>query len=110
MTTSNSFATGPLKPSQSPITIRWPVEEIGRNSVTPSTSPSNRAVSQSFMAQGVAAAQAVRGAASYGSGRAGAIERVSTINGVISTAAIGSTAIQVNACNAPAVGSAWRAE
>ena len=38
-TTSNTFAFSPCKPSRLPARIRWPVLEIGRNSVRPSTMP-----------------------------------------------------------------------
>jgi hypothetical protein len=39
MKISNVAALGPSKPKRYPTTIRWPVEEIGINSVTPSTIP-----------------------------------------------------------------------
>src|SRR6185503_19373738 len=39
MTISNSFARSPVKFSSDPATIRWPVEDTGRNSVRPSTRP-----------------------------------------------------------------------
>src|SRR6185437_603665 len=39
MTISNSFARSPVKSSSDPATIRWPVEDTGRNSVRPSTRP-----------------------------------------------------------------------
>src|SRR6266568_7667390 len=43
ITISNTFAFSPLKPSRSPARIRWPVEETGKNSVRPSTTPSIKA-------------------------------------------------------------------
>src|SRR5574341_1816826 len=45
MDMSTLVATSPLKPSQWPTRMRWPVEETGRNSVRPSTSPSSIASS-----------------------------------------------------------------
>ena len=35
----NVVSAGPLKPSNSPARIMWPVEETGRNSVIPSMIP-----------------------------------------------------------------------
>ena len=39
MAMSNTLALVPVKPSRLPARIRWPVEEMGRNSVKPSTMP-----------------------------------------------------------------------
>src|SRR6266581_1395810 len=39
MMISKAAARGPTNPSAWPTRIRWPVDETGRNSVTPSTSP-----------------------------------------------------------------------
>src|SRR5213080_4994269 len=39
MTISKAAARGPTNPSAWPARIRWPVDETGRNSVAPSTSP-----------------------------------------------------------------------
>src|SRR2546428_6821321 len=39
MMISKAAARGPTKPSAWPARIRWPVDETGRNSVAPSTSP-----------------------------------------------------------------------
>lgn len=36
---SNTLALPPTKPISEPARIRWPVEEIGKNSVSPSTMP-----------------------------------------------------------------------
>jgi hypothetical protein len=36
---SNTLAFSSSKPSSAPARIRWPVDEIGRNSVNPSTMP-----------------------------------------------------------------------
>src|SRR5689334_2537793 len=47
MTISNSFARSPVKFSSDPATIRWPVEDTGRNSVRPSTRPRIAATSRS---------------------------------------------------------------
>jgi hypothetical protein len=39
MAISNTLTLSPVKLSRLPVRIRWPVEEIGRNSVNPSTRP-----------------------------------------------------------------------
>ena len=36
---SKTLAVSPVKSSSEPARIRWPVDEIGRNSVSPSTTP-----------------------------------------------------------------------
>ncbi len=48
MTISNSLPRSSLKSSRSPARIRWPVDEMGRNSVSPSTMPRMRALSRSI--------------------------------------------------------------
>src|SRR3546814_5471144 len=45
---SNVLDTAPLKPSNSPARIRWPVDDTGRNSVSPSTMPSRTTTRRSL--------------------------------------------------------------
>ena len=52
MTTLNTFQVSESKPNSSVARIRCPVEETGRNSVSPSTMPSRTAVMVSVMAAG----------------------------------------------------------
>ncbi len=49
ITTSNSLPFSSLKSSSWPTMIRWPVLEIGRNSVSPSTMPRIRALNKTSM-------------------------------------------------------------
>src|SRR5207302_7328637 len=49
MMTLNAFHCSALKPSNSVARIKWPVEETGRNSVTPSTMPRMIAISRMGM-------------------------------------------------------------
>src|SRR5512147_2016807 len=46
MKMSNVLAASPVSPSQWLARIRWPVDETGMNSVTPSSSPSSAALSR----------------------------------------------------------------
>ena len=46
MTISNVFALSPSKPNKCPTNIRWPVEEMGKNSANPSTIPSIKAMNK----------------------------------------------------------------
>src|SRR3954452_13891866 len=46
ITTSKTVLPGPVNPISSAARIRWPVEETGRNSVTPSTMPRMTAISR----------------------------------------------------------------
>src|SRR5258706_443554 len=53
MTMLNTFQRSSLASSNSPARIRWPVLEIGRNSVRPSTTPRTRALRRSLIQKGV---------------------------------------------------------
>src|SRR6476469_1760775 len=45
MKMSKVFAVSPVSPSQWPARMRWPVDDTGMNSVTPSTRPRSAALS-----------------------------------------------------------------
>ena len=49
MAMSNTWALASSKPSNDPARIKWPVEEIGRNSVSPSTTPMMAALTSKTM-------------------------------------------------------------
>ncbi len=49
MAMSKTLAFSPMKSSSDAVRIRWPVEEMGRNSVSPSTTPMIAALPSSRM-------------------------------------------------------------
>jgi len=51
MAMSNTLAASPVNLSREPARIRWPVDEIGRNSVRPSTIPMTAALTSSKMSK-----------------------------------------------------------
>src|SRR3954471_11076673 len=60
MTMLNTCQRSSLAPRRSPARMRWPVLEIGRNSVRPSTTPRIRATRRSLIQKGVDASPVKR--------------------------------------------------
>src|SRR3989344_9213004 len=76
MKISNVLARSPVKPMASPTTMRWPVEDTGRNSVRPSTTPRISAWSSSRFMGSVE----TQGLAEYAGANSAAVEHHAAVH------------------------------